>query len=86
MACPVMGIRPMDMVFDEEGLVPGVITQAVFLGNMYNYFVDIGGQEFRVQRSTLDSLDGKMYQEGDHVRLTLLNEKYYPQEEGGALA
>ena len=27
----VMGIRPMDMVFDDNGLVPGVITQAVFL-------------------------------------------------------
>lgn len=82
----VIGIRPMDMVFDEEGLVPGVITQAVFLGNMYNYFVKIGGQEFRVQRSTLDSLDGRVYQEGDHVRLTLLNEKYYPHEKGGATA
>ena len=82
----VMGIRPMDIVFDDNGLVPGVITQAVFLGNMYNYFVNIGGQEFRVQRSTLDSLDGRLYQEGDHVRLTLLNEKYYPQEEGGAKA
>ena len=77
-----MGIRPMDMIFDETGPVPAKITQAVFLGNMYNYFVEIGGQEFRLQRSTLDGLDGKEYKVGDTVHLRFVNEKYYAVKEG----
>ena len=77
-----MGIRPMDMIFDENGPVPAKITQAVFLGNMYNYFVEIGGKEFRLQRSTLDGLDGKEYKVGDTVHLRLVNEKYYAVKEG----
>jgi len=75
-----MGIRPMDMILDDQGLTEGVLTQAVFLGDMYNYFVQIGGREFRLQRSTLDSLDGREYKAGDQVRMRLINEKYYPAE------
>ena len=56
-----MGIRPMDMIIAEDGTVPATITQSVFLGNMYNCFVNIGGQEYRLQRSTLDSIGGKDY-------------------------
>ena len=75
-----MGIRPMDMIFDDNGLVEATITQAVFLGNMFNYFVKIGDREFRLQRSTLDSLSGRDYKTGDTVRLRFVNEKYYPTE------
>ena len=75
-----MGIRPMDMILDDQGLTEGMLTQAVFLGDMYNYFVRIGGREFRLQRSTLDSLDGREYKAGDQVRMRLINEKYYPAE------
>ena len=77
----VMGIRPMDIVFDENSPVKARITQAVFLGSLYNYFVEINGVELRVQRSTLDSLDGREYREGDTVGLRFLNEKYYENEE-----
>ena len=78
----VMGIRPMDIVFDDESPVKGVVTQAVFLGTLYNYFVKVGGHELRVQRSMLDSLDGREYKEGETVGLRFLNEKYYEAEEG----
>ena len=78
----VMGIRPMDIVFDDASPVKGEITQAVFLGSMYNFFVKVNGVELRVQRSTLDSLDGREYREGETVGLRFLNEKYYEAEEG----
>lgn len=77
----VMGIRPMDIVFDDESPVKAKITQAVFLGSLYNYFVELNRTELRVQRSTLDSLDGREYKEGDIVGLSFLNEKYYEFEE-----
>jgi iron(III) transport system ATP-binding protein len=73
-----MGIRPMDMIFDDEGLVEAKITQGVFLGNMFNFFVKIGDREYRLQRSTLDSLSGHEYKTGDTVHLRFVNEKYYP--------
>ncbi len=78
----VMGVRPMDIVFDGASPVKGVITQAVFLGSLYNFFVRVNGVELRVQRSTLDSLDGHEYREGETVGLRFLNEKYYEAEEG----
>ena len=77
----VMGIRPMDIIFDDESPVRGTIEQSVFLGSLFNYFVRVGDQELRVQRSTLDSLDGREYAEGQEVGLRFLNEKYYNAEE-----
>jgi len=77
----VMGVRPMDIVFDRNSPVRGVITQAVFLGSLYNYFVQLGQLELRVQRSTLDSLDGEEFSEGQEVGLTFLGEKYFDAKE-----
>ncbi len=77
----VMGIRPMDIIFDDESPVRGTIEQSVFLGSLFNYFVRVGDQELRVQRSSLDSLDGREYAEGQEVGLRFLNEKYYDAEE-----
>ncbi len=80
----VMGVRPMDIVFDDKSPVKGTIEQAVFLGSLYNYFVRLGDLELRVQRSTLDALGGKEYEEGQQVGLTFLNEKYYDAKEAAA--
>ncbi len=77
----VMGIRPMDIVFDDSSAIRGRIVQAVFLGSLYNYFVRLGDKELRVQRSTLDSLDGIVYEEGRNVGLRFVCEKYYEAEE-----
>ena len=77
----VMGIRPMDIIFDDDSPVRATIVQSVFLGSLFNYFVRVGDQELRVQRSTLDSLDGREYLEGQEVGLRFLNEKYYDAEE-----
>lgn len=75
-----MAVRPMDIVFDESSPIRGTITQAVFLGSIYNYFVQLGDLELRVQRSSLDSLDGVEYREGQEVGLSFLNERYYEAE------
>ena len=80
----VMGVRPMDIVFDDASPVKGTIEQGVFLGSLYNYFVRLGDLELRVQRSTLDALSGKEYVEGQQVGLTFLNEKYYDAKEAAA--
>lgn len=77
----VMGVRPMNIVFDQVSQVRGTIRRAVFLGSEYDYFVDVGNQELRVERNALDALeDAHTYQEGDEVGLQFLRPVFYPEE------
>ncbi len=58
------------------------ITQAIFLGNMYNYFVSYQGKELRVQRlPSGDALDDR-YHEGAEVGLRFVQEHYFDREAG----
>lgn len=76
-----MGVRPMDIVFDDNSPVKATIKQTVFLGNIYNYFIDLGGQEVRVQRITSGDEEDEKYTEGKEVGIRFIGEKYYPREE-----
>jgi iron(III) transport system ATP-binding protein len=80
----VMGIRPMDIIFDDSSQIRGTVIQEVFLGSLYNYFVRVGDMELRVQRSVLDALGGNTYSEGSNVGLRFVNEKYYDAGEAVA--
>lgn len=75
-----MGIRPMDIIYDDNSPVKATIKTAVFLGDQFSYFITLGGRDFRVQRNTLDSLDGREYREGDTVGIRFVNEKYYEDD------
>ena len=77
----LMGIRPMDIIFDDSSDIRAKIKTAVFLGAQFSYFIELGGQEFRVQRNTLDSLDDREYREDDVIGIRLVNEKYYEYED-----
>lgn len=79
----IMGIRPLDIIFDDASNVKATITQAVFLGSLFVYFVRINSKELRLHRSTLDSLDGREYKEGETVGLRFVNEKYYQPNDIG---
>ncbi|MBQ4251582.1 MAG: hypothetical protein II704_00895, partial [Erysipelotrichaceae bacterium] len=48
-----------DIIFDDSSDIRAKIKTAVFLGAQFSYFIELGGQEFRVQRNTLDSLDDR---------------------------
>ncbi len=76
-----MGVRPMDIVFDDSSPIKAKITSTVFLGNMYNYFIDLGGQELRVQRITSGDAEDDKYTEGREVGIKFIGEKYYAREE-----
>lgn len=75
-----IGVRPMNIVFDEASKLRGTIKRAVFLGNQYDYFVSLEGHELRVERNALDALEGRLYQEGDEVGLVFINPVFYPRE------
>jgi len=76
----MLGIRPMDIVFDEDSPVRATVAQAIFLGNMYNYFVRLPGMEIRVQQIAI-SENAKSYSEGQEVGLAFLEERYFERED-----
>ena len=52
----VMGVRPMDIVFDAESPIRATIRRDTFLGNQYDYQVELMGRELRVARNALDEI------------------------------
>ena len=76
-----MGVRPMDVIFDDESPIKATIIQTVFLGNIYNYFIRLGDQEIRVQRITSGDEEDEKYTEGKEVGIRFVGEKYYTREE-----
>ncbi len=77
----VMGVRPMDIVFDAESPIRATIRRDTFLGNQYDYQVELMGRELRVERNALDVLaDPTRYEAGQEVGLKFLNVKFYEEE------
>ncbi len=77
----VMGVRPMDIVFDDQSPIRAVIRRSTFLGNQFDYQLDLDGLELRVERNALDVInDPTVYKEGDEVGLGFLTTKYYEDE------
>ncbi len=76
-----MGIRPMDILFDESSPVKGKVISCTFLGSECTYFIDFYGQPIRVEQSTLDIINSHEYKEGDIAGLKFVNPKYYEREE-----
>ena len=77
----VMGVRPMDIVFDAKSPIRATIQRDTFLGNQYDYQVELMGRELRVERNALDVLaDPTRYEAGQEVGLKFLNVKFYEEE------
>ena len=77
----VMGVRPMDIVFDAKNPIRATIQRDTFLGNQYDYQVELMGKELRVERNALDVLaDPTHYEAGQEVGLKFLNVKFYEEE------
>ncbi len=75
-----MGVRPMDIVFDEKSPVQVTVKSATFLGDQYDYFADFEGQELRIENNALDALGHRVYLEGERVGVRMLNPRFYPRE------
>ena len=77
----VMGVRPMAIVFDAKSPIRATIQRDTFLGNQYDYQVELMGRELRVERNALDVLaDPTHYEAGQEVGLKFLNVKFYEEE------
>ena len=73
-----VGVRPNDIVFDPDSPLRVTVRRSVFLGSEYDYFVDFGGMELRIQQNTLDSSKYGVIKEGSETGIRLLNYRFYP--------
>jgi iron(III) transport system ATP-binding protein len=76
-----VGVRPNDIVFDADSPLRVTVRSSIFLGSEYDYFIDFGGQELRVQQSTLDALRYGVVTQGQETGIRLLNYRFYSNQE-----
>lgn len=76
-----MGIRPNNIMFDPLSSLKAKVNRSVFLGSEYDYFVDFGEKEIRVQKNALgETGDERSEKDGENVGLKFLNPQFYPVE------
>ncbi|MBQ2204649.1 MAG: TOBE domain-containing protein, partial [Lachnospiraceae bacterium] len=75
-----MLVRLNDVVFDRDSKVVAKVTSRVFLGSEYNYFLDLGGKEIRLQQSMLDAKSFGMVDVGDTIGIKFLNPHFYDKK------
>ena len=75
-----LGVRPNDIVFDETSPLRVSVERCTFLGSEYDYRVSLGGQELRVQQSTLDAVQSGVVRAGTETGIRLVHVRYYPRK------
>ena len=76
-----LAFRPMDAVFDNESPIKGKVVTETFLGNITNYFIQLGDKQIRLQQSALDVMKYGKAKEGQEVGLKFVRKFYYEKEE-----
>jgi iron(III) transport system ATP-binding protein len=71
-----LATRPSEINFLTEGGVPGTVKRKVFLGEVVDYAIDVGGNEVRVQKGRRDQGP----KAGEACRLEFLHPHWYAEE------
>ena len=72
-----MLVRLNDVVFDKDSSIKATVTSRVFLGSEYNYFLDLGGREIRLQQSMLDAKNSGLVDVGEKIGIRFINPHFY---------
>lgn len=75
-----MLVRLNDVVFDRDSKIVATVTSRVFLGSEYNYFLNLGGKEIRLQQSMLDAKSFGMVDVGDKIGIKFINPHFYDKK------
>lgn len=73
--------RPMNIRLSREGSLKGRVKRVVFLGNIYEYRVQLGKYEIRVQQDAFSALENGIFDEGENCALTIDHHRYYEDVE-----
>lgn len=79
-----LGVRPNDIVFDQSSPIRAKVLRCTFLGSEYDYRVALGEREFRMQQSTLDSVQAGTFAAGAEVGIRIMNPRYYAAKKEAA--
>jgi iron(III) transport system ATP-binding protein len=76
----LLATRPMDIRLekDTEGL-QAIVKRVTYLGNQFDYFVEVGGHEIRVQEDSLEAFRRGVPQEGESRSVRFLNPAIYEE-------
>ena len=75
-----MLVRLNDVVFDRDSKILATVTSRVFLGSEYNYFLDLGGKEIRLQQSMLDAKSFGIVEVGEKIGIKFINPHFYEKK------
>ena len=75
-----MLVRLNDVVFDKNSKITAVVASRVFLGSEYNYFLDLGGKEIRLQQSMLDAKSFGVVEPGERIGVSFINPHFYDKK------
>ncbi|MBP7892981.1 MAG: ABC transporter ATP-binding protein [Firmicutes bacterium] len=88
--------RPMDIALSREaadggagatagagagGALRGLITRVIYLGNIYEYRVQVGDTEIRVQQDSFEAFRNGIFHEGEVCALGIKDIRYYEEME-----
>lgn len=81
----LLAARPMEIRLHPYGPThsPGLkgrVKRVTYLGNQFDYIVDVEGQEIRVQEDSLDAFTNGVPEENSYRRLEFLNPSLYPDD------
>jgi iron(III) transport system ATP-binding protein len=78
----LLASRPMEIQLNPyekpEGFV-GKVKRVTYLGNQFDYIVDIGSYTIRVQQDSYEALKNGIPVEGNHYKVTFLHPVFYSQ-------
>ena len=63
------------------GILRGLVTRVIYLGNIYEYRVQVGDSEIRVQQDSFEALMRGTFREGEVCALGMKNIRYYEEME-----
>ena len=76
-----LAVRLNDVVFDKSSNIKAKVKSRTFLGNEYDYFLQLGNVEIRVEQAMLDAKTQGIVNEGDEVGIKFLNHHFYDKKE-----
>lgn len=75
-----MLVRLNDVVFDRNSKIVATVVSKVFLGSEYNYFLNLGGKEIRLQQSMLDAKTFGVVEAGEKIGIKFINPHFYDKK------
>ncbi len=73
-------VRLNDVVFDKNSKIIATVTSRIFLGSEYNYFLNLGGKEIRLQQSMLNAKNDGTVDVGEKVGISFINPHFYDKK------